>query len=113
MIVTLIGMFSGKRVVGGWVVYRPSLNNLAAETWQTNTSRDRAAMNHILSNTVHSVHVWWHNTQNNTLAIPKVCNQPSVHVSRKHAGHYFTHGITAEVLETWIAYSMALRKKWR
>ena len=62
MIVTLIGMFSGKRVVDGWVVYRPSLNNLAAETWQTNTSRDRAAMNHVLSNTAHPVHVRWHNT---------------------------------------------------
>ena len=58
----MIGMFSGKRVVDGRVVYRPSLTNLAAETWQTNTSRDRAAMNHVLSNMVHPVHVRWHDT---------------------------------------------------
>ena len=113
MIVPLIGMFSGKRVVDGWVVYRSSLNNLAAETWQTNTSRDRAAMHHILDNTVHPVHVRWHNTQNNALVIPKVCNQPSVHVSRKHAGHYFTHGITAEVLEDADCVFNGLEKKWR
>ena len=113
MIVALIGMFSGKRVVDGWAVYRPSLNNLAAGTWQTNTSRDRVAMNHILSLTVYPVHVRWHNTQNNALVIPKVCNQPSAHVSRKHVGHYFTHGIAAGVLEDAGCVVNGLEKKWR
>ena len=57
MIVTLIGMFSGKRVVDGGIVDRPPFDNLAAETWQTNTSRDRVAMDHILGYVIHPVHV--------------------------------------------------------
>ena len=67
---TLVGMFSGKRMVDGWIVYRPSLNNLATESWQTNTSRDRVAMDHVLSNVVHPVHVRWHGTQNNPFGVP-------------------------------------------
>ena len=113
VIVTLIGMFSGKRMVDGRVVYGPSLNNLATETWQTNTSRDRVAMNHILSNVVHAVHLRRHGTQNNSFVISKVRNQSSVHVRRKHVGDYSTHGITAEVLEDANCVFNRLKKKWR
>ena len=106
-------MFSGKRMVDGWVVYGPSLNNLAAETWQTNTSRARVAMNHVLSNVVHPVHVRRHGTQNDSFVISKVRNQSSVHVRRKHVGDYFTHGITAEVLENADRVFDRFEEQWR
>ena len=106
-------MFSGKRVVDGRAVYGPSLNNLAAETWQTNTSRDRDAMNRVLSNVVHPVHVRRHDTQNDSFVISKVRNQPSVHVRRKHVGDCCTHGITAEVLEDADCVFDRFKKQWR
>ena len=106
-------MFSGKRVVDGWVVYRPSLYNLAAETRQTNTSRDRVPVNHILSNVVHPVHVRRHDTQNDAFVISKACNQSSVHIRRKHVGDDFTHGITAEVLKDAYCVFDRLEKQWR
>ena len=113
MIVTLIGMFSGKRVVDGWIVDRSPFANLAAETWQTNTSRDRAAMDHIFSYVIHPVHVRRHGTQNDPLCVSKIGDQSSVHVDRKHIRHNFTHSIAAEVLKDADGVLQCLKEKWR
>ena len=70
-------------------------------------------MDHILSNVVHPVHVRRHSTQNDALVISKVCDQPSAHVRREHVGDYFTHGISAEVLENADCVFDRFEKQWR
>ena len=112
MIVTLVGMFSGKRVVDGGIVDRPPFGNLAAETWQTDTSRDRVAMDHIFGCVVHPVYVRRHGTQNNAFRVPKIGDEPSVHVRREHVRHNFAHSVAAKVLKD--AHVLKCRKeKWR
>ena len=104
MVVTLVRMLRGKRVVDGRIVDWSPFNDLATEAGQANTSRDCIAINHVFGNMVHPMHVRRHGTEKDAFRITKISNKPSVHVSRKHVGHNFAHGVAAEVLEH--AYSV-------
>ena len=54
----------------------------------------------IFSYVIHPVHVRRHHgTQNDSFGVPKIGDQSSVHIGRKHIRHKFTHSIAAEVLK--------------
>ena len=108
MVVTFVRMLCGKRaVVDGRIAdWSPFyFYKFATEARQANTSRYRIPMNHVLGNMVHPMHVRRHGTENGAFGVTKIGNKPSVHVSRKHIGHNFSHGgVAAEVLKH--AYSV-------
>ena len=111
MVVAMVRMLCGERVVDGKIVDWPPFNKVATEAWQTNTSRYRIPMNHVLGNMVHPMHVRRHGTENDAFVVTKIRNKSCVHVSRKHIGHNFAYCVAAEVLEhACSVFKCALRK---
>ena len=94
MIVPLVRMFSGKRVVDRGIVDRPPFDNFAAETWQTNASRDRASIDHIFGCVIHPVHPARH--QDGTDQHPR-CGSPSPDTCRRPHRIPGEHGTSSSV----------------